>query len=122
MSVKKIKLLVSVLRKVYLFNKGDHEANCINSKNPSFNQLLGHTKYLGVTISDDLRWNRHIADITGRANKLLGLLRRNLSTCDRRVKEAAYLGLVSMRAKHRIHIRITYQTRSKRHRDALRVL
>ena len=52
-----------------------------------------HTKYLGVTISDDLRWNRHVADITGRANKLLGLLRRNLSTCDRRVKEAAYLGL-----------------------------
>ena len=52
------------------------------------------TEYLGVTISDDLRWNRHIADITGRANKLLGLLRRNLSTCDRRVKEAAYLGLL----------------------------
>ena len=52
------------------------------------------TKYLGVTISDDLRWNHYIADITGRANKLLRLLRRNLSTCDRRVKEAAYLGLV----------------------------
>ena len=49
-------------------------------------------------ISDhlSLRWNRHIADITGRADKLLGLLRlrRKLSTCDRRVKEAAYLGLV----------------------------
>ena len=29
-----------------------------------------------------------------RASKLLGLLRRNLPTCDRRVKEAAYLGLV----------------------------
>ena len=56
-------------------------------------ESVQHTKYLGVTISDDLRWNRHIADITGRANKLLGLLRRNLSTCDRRVKEAAYLGL-----------------------------
>ena len=57
-------------------------------------ESVHHTKYLGVTISDDLRWNRHIAGITGRANKLLGLLRRNLSTCDRRVKEAAYLGLV----------------------------
>ena len=57
-------------------------------------ESVHHTKYLGVTILDDLRWNRHIADITGRANKLLGLLRRNLSTCDRRVKEAAYLGLV----------------------------
>ena len=36
----------------------------------------------------------HVADITSRANKLLGLLKRNLSTCDRRVKEATYLGLV----------------------------
>ena len=57
-------------------------------------ESVQHTKYLGVTISDDLRWNRHITDITSRANKLLGLLRRNLSTCDRGVKEAAYLGLV----------------------------
>ena len=56
-------------------------------------KTVQHTKYLGVTVSDDLRWNRHVADITGRANKLLGLLRRDLSTCDGRVKEAAYLGL-----------------------------
>ena len=38
-------------------------------------------------MSDDLRWNRHIADITGCANKLLGLLRQNLSTCDRKVPQ-----------------------------------
>ena len=57
-------------------------------------ESVQHTKYLGVMISDDLRWNRHVADITGRANKLLKLLRRNLSICDRKVKEAAYLGLV----------------------------
>ena len=57
-------------------------------------ESVHHTKYLRVTISDDLRWNRHIVDITGHANKLLGLLRWNLSTYDRRVKEAAYLGLV----------------------------
>ena len=59
-------------------------------------ESVQHMKYLGVTISEDLRWNCHVADITGRASKLhvLGLLRRNLPTCDRRVKEAAYLGLV----------------------------
>ena len=57
-------------------------------------ESVQHTKYLGVTISDDLRWNRHVADIIGCANKLLGLLRPNLSTYDRRVKVAAYLGLV----------------------------
>ena len=57
-------------------------------------ESVQHTKHLGVTISDDLRWNRLVADLTGRANKLRGLLRRNLSTCDGRVKEAAYLGLI----------------------------
>ena len=57
-------------------------------------ESVQHTRYLGVTISDDLRWNRLVADLTGRANKLRGLLRRNLSTCDTRVKEAAYLGLI----------------------------
>ena len=57
-------------------------------------ESVQYTKYLGVMISDGLRWNRHMVDITGHANKLLGLLKRNLSTCDRRVKEAAYRGLV----------------------------
>ena len=57
-------------------------------------ESVQHTKYLGVMISDDLRWNHHVADITGCANKLLKLLRRNLSICDRKVKEAASLSLV----------------------------
>ena len=51
-------------------------------------------KYLGVTITCDLRWNRHVTDITNRANRVLGLLRRNLSACKRDVKEAANVGLV----------------------------
>jgi len=55
---------------------------------------VSHVKYLGVTITEDLCWNRHVAEITKRASKLLGLLRRNLSPCDRKVKEAAYFGLV----------------------------
>ena len=52
------------------------------------------TKYLGVTITNDLRWNNHVAEITKKANKILGLLRRNLSACDHTVKEATYIGLV----------------------------
>ena len=51
-------------------------------------------KYLGVTITCDLRWNRHVADVKNRTNSELGLLRRNLSACKRDVKEAAYVGLV----------------------------
>ena len=55
---------------------------------------VSHIKYLGVTISNDLRWNRHIHDICNRANKMLGLLRRNLNNCSHDVKLAAYDGLV----------------------------
>lgn len=51
-------------------------------------------KYLGVTITYNLRWNKHVADMTSKANKILGLLRRNLYFCDRNTKEAAYIGLV----------------------------
>jgi hypothetical protein len=34
-------------------------------------------KYLGLTLSSNLTWNTHIGNITSKANKLLGFLRRN---------------------------------------------
>ena len=51
-------------------------------------------KYLGVTITNDLRWNTHISNVCTKANRTLGFLRRNLSACPKDVKEMAYKGLV----------------------------
>ena len=51
-------------------------------------------KYLGVTITNDLRWNTHVSNICTKANRILGFLRRNLYSCPQEVKEAAYKGLV----------------------------
>ena len=51
-------------------------------------------KYLGVTKTNDLRWNTHVRNISTRANRNLGFLRRNISSCPRDVKEMAYKGLV----------------------------
>ena len=53
-------------------------------------------KYLGVTITHDLRWNTHISNMYTKANRTLGFLRRNLYQCPRDVKEAAYKGLVRL--------------------------
>ena len=50
--------------------------------------------YLGVTITNDLKWNTHINNICTKANRTLGFLRRNLFSCPQDVKEAAYKGLV----------------------------
>ena len=35
-------------------------------------------KYLGVTLSNDLEWSKHIATMTNKANSNLSFLRRNL--------------------------------------------
>ena len=51
-------------------------------------------KYLGVTITSDLRWNTHVSNVCTKTNRTLGFLRRNLYSCPQEVKEAAYKGLV----------------------------
>ena len=51
-------------------------------------------KYLGVTVTKDLRWNKHCQLKTNSASKTLGLLRRTLAPCPKKVKEIAYKALV----------------------------
>ena len=50
-------------------------------------------KYLGVTITNDLRWNTHVSNVCTEANRTHGFLRQNLHSCPQEVKEAAYKGL-----------------------------
>ena len=68
---------------------------------PTNYKLHGHTldtveasKYLGVTISNNLTWDRHIDNIVGKGNKTLGFIRRNLKDCTKPVKAAAYSTIV----------------------------
>jgi hypothetical protein len=53
----------------------------------------GHTpektdsaKYLGITIQNNLKWDKHITTITAKANQSLGFIKRNL-----KVHSPAYL-------------------------------
>ncbi|XP_071480876.1 uncharacterized protein [Diadema antillarum] len=71
------------------------------SKSSYFYQLNSHIlqhvhdiRYLGVTISDDLKWEKHVAKTTQKANWVLSLLRRNLYFCPANVKRTAYTSLV----------------------------
>ena len=51
-------------------------------------------KYLGVTISDDMTWNRHVESTASKANGRLGFLKRNLKVRDPRLRESAYKAIV----------------------------
>ena len=38
-------------------------------------------KYLGVTITNDLKWSTHVSNICAKANRTLGFLSRNFAAC-----------------------------------------
>ena len=57
-------------------------------------------KYLGILIQDDLQWDSQVREVKSKASKILGLLRRNLSSCSKYVKEQAYNSLVRSRVEY----------------------
>ena len=50
--------------------------------------------YLGLSFSNNLSWQKHISNITSRANRMLGLVRRNLRKCSTRIRQQAFVSLV----------------------------
>ena len=61
---------------------------------------VNNIKYLGVTITNDLKWNTHISNICTKAKRTLGFVRRTLFSCSQNVKEAAYKGMVRQILKY----------------------
>ena len=67
-----------------------------------FNYTIGNTtlqetdrhSYLGICITKDLNWNKHIHQITASANRTLAFIRRNLHSCPINIKTTAYTTLV----------------------------
>ena len=51
-------------------------------------------KYLGVTLSEDLKWSEHINNITKKTNQTLGFLKHNIRVHNKDLKSTAYKTLV----------------------------
>jgi hypothetical protein len=43
-------------------------------------ESVSSAKYLDITVQYNLKWDKHINDITSKGNKALGFLKRNLQT------------------------------------------
>ena len=57
-------------------------------------------KYLGITISDNMDWGQQISEISSKATKTLGFLRRNLAFAPESTKEVAYKTLVRSKLEY----------------------
>ena len=63
-------------------------------------ELVSHFKYLGVWISDDLTWRKHIESVCCKARRLLGYMYRTFSPfCEPSVLLSLYKSQVLPRAK-----------------------
>ena len=56
--------------------------------------------YLGVTVASNLQWEPNISGITAKANRTLGVLRRNLRSCPRQLRQRAYFSLVRSKLEY----------------------
>ena len=66
-----------------------------NNNNNAWSQVINNTtKYLGINLAHDLRWNDHVNEVTTKENKTLNFLRLNLLTCLAKSKEWAYKAFV----------------------------
>jgi len=74
-----------------------------NKRSPSkYTYSLGDTglehvkshRYLGITCNSQLRWSEHVNNISTKANRTLGIVRRILKPCSTDVKSRAYISLV----------------------------
>ena len=57
-------------------------------------ETVSQHPYLGVELSDNLKFNDHIDNLTKKSSSTLGFLKRNLKYCPPKVKERAYASLV----------------------------
>ena len=51
---------------------------------------------LGIAISNYLKWNTIVSNISTNANRTVGFLRRNLAACPQDIKEPKYKRLVRL--------------------------
>jgi len=76
-----------------VLKKGYHQTHKYSLSGQTL-QEKHHYPYLGVELQGDLKWDQHISNITAKANRVLGFIRRNLNMCPLEIKCSAYYALV----------------------------
>ena len=57
-------------------------------------EIVDGSKYLGVTVTDNLSWSKHVSDTADKVHRSLGFLKRNIKHSSRQVKATTYTFVV----------------------------
>ena len=82
-------------------------------------EVVTSAKYLGVAITNDLSWDKHVNSICAKANKTLGFLRRNLKISSSQLKDTAYKALVRPILEYACTVWDPYKTSSEQRLEAV---
>ena len=74
---------------------------------------LEEVKYLGITITKDLSWEKHIHNITRKANSQLGFIRRNVRARFMKTREKLYNTLVRPHLEYAVSVWDRHVTKQK---------
>ena len=80
-------------------------------------ERVHHHSYLGVSLSEDLKWASHVAHVTSSANQTLGIIRRNFRTASVECKSQLYCSLVRPKLEYAISAWYPYLQKDKHQLD-----
>ena len=86
-------------QKCYILSSRSKSTHMYSLNGVFLKQVQQHP-YLGVIISDDLKWGKHIAYISRKAGATVGFLHRNLRNCPKECRRLAYIALVRSRLEY----------------------
>jgi hypothetical protein len=69
-------------------------SSCLCNLDKTVLQQVTEIPYLGILLSEDLGWSKHIAKTASKASSTLGFVRRNLKNCLISCRKTAYIVLV----------------------------
>ena len=77
-----------------MITSGKYKPTYFYQMNGEVLKQVQSTPYLGIVLSENLTFERHIAKTVTKASKMLGFVQRNLCKCPERLKELSYIALV----------------------------
>lgn len=70
------------------------KSSCLYNPDKKLLQQVTENPYLGILLSEDLGWSKHIVKTASKASSALGFVRRNLKNCPISCRKTAYNALI----------------------------